>query len=56
LAIASTFRIIKKSTAAKLSPRAQGSLTCHVGYDNSKKSSSSVSLPTQAAASSLTNG
>jgi len=34
----STLRIIKKSTSPKLSPRAQGSLTYHVGYDDSSKS------------------
>jgi len=33
----STFRIIKKSTSPKLSPRAQGSLTYHVGYDETDK-------------------
>ena len=33
-----TFRIIKKSTSPKLSPRAQGSLTYHVGYNDSDKS------------------
>jgi len=33
-----TFRIIKKSTSPKLSPRAQGSLTYHVGYDETAKS------------------
>ena len=32
-----TFRIIKKSTSPKLSPRAQGSLTYHVGYDETAK-------------------
>jgi hypothetical protein len=32
-----TLRIIKKSTAQKLSPRAQGSLTYHVGYDETAK-------------------
>jgi len=32
-----TFRIIKKSTSSKLSPRAQGSLTYHVGYDETAK-------------------
>jgi len=32
-----TFRIIKKSTAPKMSPRAQGSLTYHVGYDETDK-------------------
>jgi len=34
----STLRIIKKSTAPKLSPRAQGTLTYHVGYNDSDKS------------------
>jgi hypothetical protein len=34
----STFRIIEKSTAPKLSPRAQGSLTYHIGYEDSTKS------------------
>ncbi|MEH6633803.1 MAG: hypothetical protein V7776_23685, partial [Halopseudomonas aestusnigri] len=33
-----TLRIIKKSTAPKLSPRAQGSLTYHIGYNNNSKS------------------
>jgi len=33
----STFRIIKKPTSPKLSPRAQGSLTYHVGYDETAK-------------------
>ena len=32
-----TLRIIKKSTSPKLSPRAQGSLTYHVGYDETAK-------------------
>lgn len=32
-----TFRIIKKPTSPKLSPRAQGSLTYHVGYDETAK-------------------
>jgi len=34
----STFRIIKKSTAPKLSPKATGSLTYHVGYNDKSKS------------------
>jgi hypothetical protein len=34
----STLRIIKKSTAPKLSPRAKGSLTYHVGYNDNSKS------------------
>jgi len=33
----STLRIIKKSSSPKLSPRAQGSLTYHVGYDETAK-------------------
>ena len=33
-----TFRIIKKSTAPKLSPRALGSLTYHAGYNDKSKS------------------
>jgi len=33
----STLRIIKKSISPKLSPRAQGSLTYHVGYDETAK-------------------
>jgi len=33
----STLSIIKKSTSPKLSPRAQGSLTYHVGYDETAK-------------------
>lgn len=33
-----TFRIIKKSTAPKLSPKALGSLAYHVGYDDKSKS------------------
>jgi len=33
----STFRIIKKATSPKLSPRAQGSLIYHVGYDETAK-------------------
>jgi len=33
----STFRIIKKSSTPKLSPQAQGSLTYHVGYDETAK-------------------
>jgi len=33
----STLRIIKKSTAPKLSPRAQGSLTYHIEYDETDK-------------------
>jgi len=33
----STLRIIKKSSSTKLSPRAQGSLTYHVGYDETAK-------------------
>jgi len=32
-----TLRIIKKSTSPKLSPRAQGNLTYHVGYDETAK-------------------
>jgi len=34
----STLRIIKKSTSPKLSPRAQGNLTYHIGYDETAKS------------------
>lgn len=34
----STLRIIKKSTSPKLSPRAQSSLTYHVGYNDKSKS------------------
>ena len=33
----STFRIIKKSTSPKLSPRTQGALTYHVGYNDKSK-------------------
>tara|TARA_R110000822_G_scaffold159476_37_gene299793 strand:+ start:3422 stop:3604 length:183 start_codon:yes stop_codon:yes gene_type:complete len=33
-----TLRIIKKSTAPKLSPRAQGPLTYHIGYNDKSKS------------------
>lgn len=33
-----TFRIIKKSTSPKLSPKATGSLAYHVGYNNNSKS------------------
>lgn len=33
----STLRIIQKSTSPKLSPRAQGSLTYHIGYDETAK-------------------
>ncbi|MAZ69739.1 MAG: hypothetical protein ABJM39_04270 [Porticoccus sp.] len=33
-----TFRIIKKSTSSKLSPKSPSSLTYHVGYDDNSKS------------------
>jgi hypothetical protein len=38
ITMTNTFRIIKKSTAPKLSPRAKGSLTYHIGYNNNSKS------------------
>lgn len=38
ITMTNTFRIIKKSTFPKLSPKALGSLIYHIGYDDKSKS------------------